>query len=155
MSLAPAAADGAHAVRRPSAARAVATFVLALAALQIVVFLVANPRFEWSVVWKHLFDATILAGVGKTIVLTVIAMTVGSVIGTVMAVLLMNDWRPGRWAASAYLWLFRGTPVLIQLIFWYNLAYLLPTLSIGLPFSEPIASWKTNEAITPFLAAVL
>lgn len=150
-----AADDVALAVRRPSAARALATIVLALVAVQASVFLVANPRFEWAVVWKYLFAETILAGVGMTIVLTVIAMTVGSVLGTAMAVVLMSDWTPGRWAASAYLWFFRGTPVLIQLIFWYNLAYLMPVLSIGLPFAEPIASWKTNEVITPFLAAVL
>lgn len=147
--------DVAQAVRRPGAARALATAVLALAALQVAVFLVTNPRFEWPIVWKYLFADTILAGVAMTVLLTVIAMMVGSILGTIMAVTLMSDWRPGRWAASAYLWFFRGTPVLIQLIFWYNLAYLVPTLSIGLPFSEPIASWKTNEVITPLLAAVL
>lgn len=147
--------DVAQAVRRPSAARALATAVLASAALQVSVFVVTNPRFEWAVVWKYLFADTILAGVAMTVLLTVIAMTIGSILGTIMAITLMGDWRPGRWTASAYLWFFRGTPVLIQLIFWYNLAYLMPTLSIGLPFSEPFASWKTNEVITPFLAAVL
>lgn len=150
-----AADDVAHAVRRPSAARTLATIALAVAAAQAAIFLVTNPRFEWPVVWKYLFADTILAGVGMTIVLTVIAMAIGSVLGTLMAIVLMSRWRAGRLAASAYLWFFRATPVLIQLIFWYNLAYLMPTLSIGLPFSEPVASWNTNDVITPFLAAVL
>lgn len=147
--------DVAAARSGPGLLRWIATAVLALVALQIASFLVTNPRFEWPIVAKYLFAESVLAGLGMTIILTAIAMVIGSVIGTVAAVVLMSDYRPGRWAASSYLWFFRGTPVLIQLIFWYNLAYLIPSISIGLPFSEPIATWKTNEVITPLLAAVL
>lgn len=147
--------DVAAARSGPGLLRWIATAVLALVALQIATFLVTNPRFEWPIVAKYLFAESVLAGLGMTIILTAIAMVIGSVIGTVAAVVLMSDYRPGRWAASGYLWFFRGTPVLIQLIFWYNLAYLIPSISIGLPFSEPIATWKTNEVITPLLAAVL
>lgn len=152
---APGDIDVANARSGPGVLRWAATAVLALVAAQLASFLLTNPRFEWPIVAKYLFAESVLAGLGMTVVLTVIAMAIGAVIGTIAAVVLMSDYRPGRWAASGYLWFFRGTPVLIQLIFWYNLAYLVPSISIGLPFAEPIAAWKTNEVITPFLAAVL
>ncbi len=153
----PAAAleDVAKARPRSSPLRAAATIVLALLALQVLLFLFTNPRFEWPVVLKYLLASSVLQGLQVTLALTVIAMTIGCVIGTVAAVTLMSDYRPGRLAAKTYLWAFRGTPLLIQLIFWYNLAYLIPTLSIGLPFEQPWAQWPTNEVITPFLAAIL
>lgn len=151
----PVADDVAHARRRTSALRWVATIVFALVALQIAVFLVANPRFEWPVVAKYLFAPSILKGLSMTLVLTAMAMVAGALIGTIAALALLSDFKPGRLAAQAYLWAFRGTPLLIQLIFWYNLAYLVPNLSIGIPFAEPIAQWPTNEVVTPFLAALL
>lgn len=147
--------DVATARRRTSIPRVVAGFLLALVALQVVVFLVMNPRFEWPVVLKYLFAPSILSGLGVTLVLTCLAMAIGSVIGTVAALALMSDFKPGRMAAKVYLWAFRGTPLLIQLIFWYNLAYLLPRIEIGLPFLPAWASWATNDVISPLLAAVL
>ncbi|WP_439586830.1 amino acid ABC transporter permease [Hydrogenophaga sp.] len=131
------------------------TLLLVLAAVQVVYFLFTNPRFEWAVVWKYLFSANILLGLGTTLLLTVIAMVIGTVIGTIAALALVSDFKPGRWAAQTYLWVFRGTPLLIQLIFWYNLAYLIPKITIGLPFLPPLAEWPTNSVITPFLAALL
>ena len=153
---APAAEDDAAQARaRTGPLRWMGTLLLALVAVQILLFLFTNPRFEWPVVGKYLFAPSVLKGLGMTLVLTVVGMGVGTVIGTMAALALLSDFRPGRWAAQTYLWLFRGTPLLIQLIFWYNLAYLLPKLSLGLPFLEPFASWNTNEVITPFLAALL
>jgi polar amino acid transport system permease protein len=152
---APAVDDVAHARHRAGPLRWIATIVLAYVAIQIAAFLVSNPRFEWPVVAKYLFAPSILKGLSMTLTLTVIAMVIGSIIGTIAALAMLSDFKPGRWAAQTYLWAFRGTPLLIQLIFWYNLAYLVPDLSIGLPLAAPIALWSTNEVITPFLAAVL
>jgi polar amino acid transport system permease protein len=147
--------DVAGARPRPRPLRWLATAVLALVALQIALFLVTNTRFEWPVVAKYLFAESVLKGLGMTVTLTVVAMILGTVIGTIAALLLMSPYRPGRRAAALYLWAFRGTPLLIQLIFWYNLAYLVPKLSIGLPFMPPLAQWDANDVITPFVAALL
>lgn len=150
-----AATDVSAAHRRISPSRVALTIFLVLAALQLAHFLVTNPRFEWGVVWKYLFSANVLTGLGTTLALTTIAMIIGVVIGTITALALLSDFKPGRWLAQAYLWIFRGTPLLIQLIFWYNLSYLVPTISLSLPFSEPWVQWQTNAVITPFLAALL
>lgn len=152
---APVVDDVAQARPRTSALRWIATIAFAIVALQIAAFFIGNPRFEWAVVAKYLFAPSILKGLSMTLMLTVMAMVIGSLIGTLAALALLSDFKPGRWAAQTYLWAFRGTPLLIQLIFWYNLAYLIPQLSIGLPFAEPLVQWSTNEVITPFLAALL
>jgi polar amino acid transport system permease protein len=147
--------DVANARRRTSPARWFVSAVLVLLVVQLALFLVTNPRWEWPIVAKYLFAPSILNGLGMTLLLTVLAMVIGTVIGTAAALSLLSEFKPARWAAQFYLWVFRGTPLLIQLIFWYNLAYLVPKLSLGLPFMAPVASWSTNELITPFLAALL
>jgi polar amino acid transport system permease protein len=59
-------------------------------------------------------------------------------------------------ASTLYVWFFRGTPVLVQLIFWFNLASLFPEIKLGIPFGGPaLTEWETNALITPFLAALL
>lgn len=135
--------------------RVAVTGLLAAGAFGIFVFVATNPRFEWHVVGRYLFAPSVISGLGMTLTLTVLAMIIGTVIGTVAALALLSDFRPGIWAARAYLWAFRGTPLLIQLIFWYNLAYLLPKVTIAMPFGPTLASWPTNELISPFLAALL
>lgn len=147
--------DVASARARAGPLRWISTILLALVAVQILLFLVTNPRFEWDVVAKYLFAPSVLKGLLMTLLLTVLAMCIGTVIGTAAALALLADFRAGRYAAQAYLWVFRGTPLLIQLIFWYNLAYLAPQISIGLPLLDPMASWSTNAVITPMLAALL
>lgn len=138
---------------RPS--RWIGTIIILYFAVQFVVFLVGNPRFEWHIVWKYFTAGSVLTGLGITLMLTVIAMLIGIVLGTIAALLLLGDFLAGRLAAKAYLWIFRGTPLMIQLIFWYNLAYLIPNITIGLPFMDPFFSWKANAIISPSLAAIL
>jgi polar amino acid transport system permease protein len=60
-----------------------------------------------------------------------------------------------RSVSGAYIWFFRGTPTLVQLIFFYNLSALLPAISFGIPFGPAFVSFDTNAVITPLLAAIL
>jgi polar amino acid transport system permease protein len=57
--------------------------------------------------------------------------------------------------SSGYIWFFRGTPVLVQLIFWYNLAALYPEINIGIPHVFILYQGSTNDLITPYTAAIL
>lgn len=133
----------------------IATVVLSLLALKLVIFVVSSPGFGWPTVARYLFDPSILGGLAMSLALTAVGMSVGILLGIVSAVLKMSPFLPGRWLASGYVWLFRGTPLLIQLIFWYNLAYLLPTIDLALPFGPVLARWDTNALITPITAALL
>jgi polar amino acid transport system permease protein len=132
-----------------------ATIVVLVVAALIVTSLVTNPRYQWSLVFSYLFNAQIVEGLGTTLWLTVIAMVVGVVIGVVMALARESSNLVVAAAASAYIAFFRGTPLLVQLIFWFNLAALYPVISLGVPFGPTLFSESTNVLITPFLAAVL
>ncbi|WP_457419376.1 amino acid ABC transporter permease [Roseateles sp. P5_E7] len=142
--------DVALAKPRLRVGRWVANALVAGVTLQVVWFLATNPRFEWSVVAEFLTAKAVLHGLGISILLTFFGMTLGTVLGTLLALMKLGRFATGRAVAGFYTWLFRGTPLLIQLLFWYNLAYLIPR--IGIPFGP---DWDTNELITPFIAAVL
>lgn len=132
-------------------------FVLVLAVLlaQLIVFLVGNDRFQWDVVAKYLFEKSVMAGLGTTVLLAVAAMVLGSLAGGVVAAMQLSGFGPARWVATLWVGLFRGIPPLVQLIFWFNLAYLLPKLSLGIPFGPVFGTWDANTVITPLTAAVI
>ncbi|MBU6535003.1 amino acid ABC transporter permease [Streptomyces sp. A108] len=141
--------------RRVRPWRVVAGVVLAVVAVLLVHFLLTNPRLEWDVVAEYLLEPSVLSGLGTTVWLAVAATVVGAVVGAVLAAAQMSAFPPVRWAATLYIGVFRGIPPLVQLIFWFNLAYLLPRISIGIPFGPEFASWDANEVITPVTAAVI
>ena len=117
--------------------------------------LATNPRFEWDVVGGHLFDETILLGVWRTIQLTMVSMAIGLVLGTVLAVMRMSPNPLLAGAAWSYVWFFRATPLLVQLLFWYNLAALYPDLSLGIPFGPDLVSVPSERLVNAFTAAIL
>jgi polar amino acid transport system permease protein len=116
----------------------------------------ANPRFQWSVVGEYLFDAAVLQGFMTTLWLTAAIMAIGVVLGIVLALMGLSANPSLRGFSTFYVWFFRGTPVLVQLIFWYNLAALYPSYSIGIPFTATVfAQGSFNDLITPYTAALL
>ncbi|WP_425530966.1 amino acid ABC transporter permease [Mesorhizobium retamae] len=132
-----------------------AAVLLSLAVVYFLVSIGGNANFGWSVVGEYLFDARILSGLYLTIWLTIVTMVIGVVLGTIFAVMAMSRNIVISTVADAYIWFFRGTPVLVQLIFWYNLGALFPELSIGIPFTSWGMSVPTNTLISPITAAVL
>ncbi|GAA4932373.1 polar amino acid transport system permease protein [Nonomuraea thailandensis] len=110
-----------------------------------------NDRFGWPVVGAYLRDVSIGRGIVVTLELTLMCMLVGLVLGTIIAIARMSPNPVIRATAFGYIWFFRGTPVLVQLLFWFNLAALYPVLSFGIPG----VALNANELITPMMAAVL
>jgi polar amino acid transport system permease protein len=117
---------------------------------------VREGRFQWGVVGKYLFFHPILRGIGVTLELTVIAMVAGITIGVLLAVMRLSPNRLLSGAAWIYIWFFRGTPVLVQLFFWYvGITYLYPHLSFGIPFGPGFATVNANVLVTSFVAGAL
>ena len=115
-----------------------------------------NERYRWDVVADYLFAEPIIAGAGLTILLTVVSMTVGILLGILLAVMRLSENPVVANISRAYISFFRGTPLLVQLIFWYNIAALYPVISIGIPFGGlSIALGSANALITPLGAALL
>jgi polar amino acid transport system permease protein len=133
---------------------AVRIFVVLLAFEIISTFLSADS-LQWSVVWSYLFQESVLLGVWRTILLTVIAMVLGCIIGLFLALMRLSPSLILNGVSGAYIWVFRGTPVLVQILFWFNLASFLPELAVGIPFGPDFASADTNDLITPMVAATL
>lgn len=117
--------------------------------------LLTNPRFEWHVVAQYFTAESIILGVRRTIELTVITMVIAVLMGIVLAVLRLSPNPVLSGAAWFFVWFFRGTPLLVQLLIWYNLAALYPNLSLGIPFGPEFIQFDVNLLITPYLAAVL
>jgi polar amino acid transport system permease protein len=109
----------------------------------------SNDNIQWSVVDDYLFNGNILRGGITTIKLTVLSMVLGVVLGIVLAVMRLSRNPVLRTVSGAYLWLFRGTPVLVQIVLWFNLGLIFPRLGFG-----PVSA-ETNSLISAFGAALL
>ncbi|NUO96509.1 MAG: amino acid ABC transporter permease [Nonomuraea sp.] len=155
MSVAPQTVDVASARPRVRPLRWVAGAVLLVLVAQFAWFLVTNPRFDWPVAGAYLFDPNILRGLGMSLLLTVIGMVLGSVLGVLLAAGRLSGFTPLAWACGGYVAVFRGIPPLVQLIFWFNLGYLLPRISLGVPFGPTFVSWPTNSVISSLTAALI
>jgi len=140
-------------VRRPG--RWIAAVIVLVVAASIVRAVVSNPHFQWSVVGQYLFDSRILSGMVATIELTVISMVVGILLGVILAVMRLSPNPVVSGASWLYIWFFRGTPLLVQILFWYNIAALFPVVSLGIPFGPAIVHGSANSIITQFVAALL
>src|SRR6185369_13678434 len=90
-----------------------------------------------------------------TLELTVLCMAIGIVIGILLAVMRLSANPLVSGASWLYIWLFRGTPVLVQILFWGYISALYPSLSLGIPLGPQFAHFSANSVITPFLAAIL
>ena len=135
--------------------RWVATAILLVLAAMLVHDIVTNPRFGWGVVGNYFFATPVVDGVEKTLELTFVAMATGVVLGVLFAVMRLSPNPILSGAAWLYIWFFRGTPVYVQLLFWYVIAVLQPTISIGIPFGPAFVTMSANSIVTPFVAALL
>ncbi|MGA8113157.1 MAG: amino acid ABC transporter permease [Actinocatenispora sp.] len=151
----PAEEDVANAAPQRHPWRWIAAAVLLVLLVQLGHLLVTNHNFEWGVVSAWFNAESVGRGIMVSLELTVIAMVIGIALGVLLAVGRLSHNPLLRGVCGGYVWFFRGTPVLVQLIFWFNLSALLPRLSVGVPFGPEVLHWQTNSLITPMLAAIL
>ncbi|MBX8827603.1 ABC transporter permease subunit, partial [Ochrobactrum sp. SFR4] len=142
--------------RPPFPLRRVILWVVILGvALDFGIIVANNPNFGWPVVAAYFFDPTVMEGLTITLGLTVIAMVIGVALGLILAIARMSQDRLASSLSNLFIWFFRGTPLLVQLIFWYNLSTLFPKISLAIPFGPTLISWNTNDIITPLTAAIV
>ncbi|MFD0526579.1 amino acid ABC transporter permease [Kitasatospora arboriphila] len=133
---------------------AAATALLSLVGL--VGSLAKNPNLHWDVVGHYLFADLIFEGLVTTLWLTAAAMAVGLVLGTLVAVMRLSASPVLYGLSSLFVWLFRGTPLLVQIIFWAYAAALYKHVMIGIPFTTvTFVQFDTNSLLTPSIAALL
>lgn len=112
---------------------------------------------DWDTFRRFLFNPTILEGVRNTIVLAVVAQVAGIVLGVAFAVMRLAKNPVLSTASWSYIWFFRGTPVLVQLLFWYAaVPQVFSTITVAIPFTDlTLFSARTTDVMTSFTAAFL
>jgi len=127
-----------------------------VASVVIIVLLLAfiralsKSQIEWSYVRQFLTVPVIMTGLVNTLVMTVCAMLLGIALGVIFAIMRVSSNPVLRSVAMGYIFLFRGAPALLQLLLWFNLALIFPT--IGIP---GLFEFRTVDLMTPFVAAML
>jgi polar amino acid transport system permease protein len=117
--------------------------------------LATTSAFRWDKVGEFFTHEQIISGLEQTLLLTVIAMGIGVILGTVLAVARLSPNPLISGASWLYVWFFRGTPVLVQLLFWYFISAVYPTIVIGIPGGPAFFHFSANDVITKFAAAIL
>jgi polar amino acid transport system permease protein len=144
-------------IKEPNRPGRVVGILIALIFISWVVYqILTNRGFQWDVVGRYLFHRDVIKGVVTTVVLTLLVMIIGMVTGTILGIMSISSDRFFRHCASTFVWFFRGSPVLVQLVFWYNLAALFPILELGIPFGgAKFFEVSATLAISSFTAALL
>lgn len=134
---------------------ATATVLLALSAL-VCYTLFSNPNLNHRVIDHFFFSQAILHGLVVTLELAVISQVVGTVLGLLVALLRMSHNPVSRTVGSLYIWLLRGTPLLVQILIWGNFALFYKHITVGIPgTSLVLANYNTNHVLTTFVASLL
>ena len=123
-------------VRHPG--RWVAMAIIGVFGLMFAHSVATNPNWQWDFQWQNAFTPPVLRGVVTTLWLTVAAMLIGVLLGVALAVMRLSPNPVLSVAAWFYVWIFRGTPVLVQLVIWGNLNSLYREISLGVPFGAGV-----------------
>jgi polar amino acid transport system permease protein len=136
--------------------RWIAAVIILAIALGWITSLWGNSNIDHPTVTHFLFSDSILQGVLLTVILTVCSMILATVLAVLLAVMRLSHNPVLRFVASIYVWFFRGTPLLVQIVFWGYLGLLYQNLVIGVPFTSIVFfSATTSSIVTPFVAGVL
>ncbi|MFF5229702.1 amino acid ABC transporter permease [Dactylosporangium sp. NPDC000521] len=132
------------------------TGALIIAILALVVAGLAGARIDWAGVGIYLRSPIFIQAMWATVVLAVVSQVIAVVLGVVLAVLRISPNPVASSAAAFFIWIFRGVPVLLQILVWYNLALIIPRIAVGIPGTDVmLIDRSTNDVMTPFVAAIL
>jgi polar amino acid transport system permease protein len=140
-------------VRHPG--RWAAVVVIAVLVAMAVSSIVTNPNWQWRFQLENAFTEPVIQGVWTTLWLTVASMVLGVLLGIVLAVMRLSPNPILTGTAWFYIWVFRGTPVLVQLFIWASLGSLYRQISLGVPFGPEWFTADTRTLVPNVVAALL
>ncbi|MFF5634364.1 amino acid ABC transporter permease [Streptomyces sp. NPDC012825] len=124
--------------------------VVVVVLLGWLVYAFSQGNIIWDTVWDKVFDPSIISGLWNTILISVASMALGLVLGVLFAVMRLSKNPVTGAVAWLYIWFFRGTPVYVQLLVWFNLSLIFQYIDLG-----PIYKNETVDVMTPFMVALL
>jgi polar amino acid transport system permease protein len=140
-------------LRRPG--RIVVAVILVVLLGLFVYGAATNSAYEWSTFGSYLFDQRVSQAALITLELTVLSMIIAVALGVVLAVMRMSDNPVLKSVAWLYLWIFRGTPIYVQLVFWGLITTIYKHIDLGVPFMVQFVHLDTGSWLTPFVRAFL
>src|SRR6476661_9117563 len=114
-----------------------------------------NPAYRWNIFAKYLFNDRILFGVWNTLQLTIYSMVLAIVLGVVLAVMRLSPNPIFRSVSWVFLWIFRGTPIYVQLSFWGLIPTIYANIQLGVPFGPSFFHLNLQALSIPFLLAIV
>ncbi|MFF9484204.1 amino acid ABC transporter permease [Streptomyces sp. NPDC014676] len=124
--------------------------VVALVLLGGIVYAFSQGRINWDAIPEYFLDDRVLDGVVKTLLITVLSMAIGIFGGILLAVMRLSKNPVTSTIAWFYIWFFRGTPVLVQLVVWFNLGLVFEYINLG-----PVYKDEWSQFMTPLLTVLL
>ncbi|MGW1591596.1 amino acid ABC transporter permease [Streptomyces sp. NPDC002386] len=149
------AADLPRIVPRRHLGRRLTAGAALLALAMAVDSVVRNDAFQWAVVGRYFTTSAVLDGLLLTLWLTGVVMVLGFLLGIPLAVMRLSGNPVLRTLSWGFVWIFRSTPLLVQLLFWFNIGALYPTLGLGIPFGPRFFTVRTVDLLGPTLTAVI
>ncbi|WP_236007971.1 amino acid ABC transporter permease [Nakamurella leprariae] len=135
--------------------RWVAAVAVAIVVAQFIHGLVTNPGWDWGTFAQYFTAASVLKALWMTVQLTVYGTVLGFALGIGLAAARLSKNPVLQVVSWTYIWAFRSIPLIVQLLFWFNIAYLYKTLSIGVPFGPAFVEFDVNDVISGMMAAVI
>lgn len=141
-------------LRRPG--RWIWAIALILFAAWFIQALWTNKNIDYSVVGQYVFNPEIVSGVGVTLLITAIAMILSTLLAVILAAMRLSSNPVAVAFSSLYVWLFRGTPLLVQIVIWGYFGLIFEKISLGIPFTD-VVFWSidTNVLLTAFVAGII
>ncbi len=133
----------------------VAAVLIILVGLFIYDAAVNRPVYSWDIVVRYLFDTRVLEALGYTLQLTIYSMVIAVVLGILLAIMRLSPNPVFRAVAWAYLWIFRGTPVYVQLVFWGLMPVIYKSITLGIPFTDIGIELITKDFFSFFALAII
>lgn len=136
--------------------RWVAAVVIVILVVLFLYGAATNDAYGWSTYWEYLFNERVLTvGVLNTLQLTIYSMVLAIMLGVLLAVMRLSPNPVFRWVSWVYLWIFRGTPIYVQLVFWGLIPTIYKNIQLGVPFGPSLFHLDLQSLSIPFLLAIL
>jgi len=136
--------------------RWVAAVVIAVLVVLFLYGAATNDAYRWSTYFEYLFNERVLVvGVLNTLQLTVYSMVLAILLGVLLAVMRLSPNPVFKAVSWVYLWIFRGTPVYVQLVFWGLLPTIYQNIKLGVPFGPTFFEFNLQALSIPFVLAIL
>ena len=141
--------------RTPHPWRWVISIAVLIVVAQFLHGLATNPGWDWATFARYFTAESVLAALWMTVKLTLWGSILGFGLGVLLAVSRLSNNPVLQVISWIYIWAFRSIPLIVQLLFWFNIAYLYQTLSLGIPFGPSFFEFNVTGVISGFTAAVI